>query len=104
MYTLSLAFKEPRQSTFLASLQVFSLVFYLLEIVYNCVTIKSFGGRKILTLRDIFGHYLQEGLVVDLANLVILLVDVNSEIEALLYIRLFIVLKLPQCLSKIEKL
>ena len=74
--------------------------------MYNCLTVKSFAGRKITRVGDILRHYLEEGLVVDLLNMFILIIDVNIEAEgeALLYLRLLIVLKLPQCLSKIEKL
>ena len=47
IYTLTLAFKELVKTELLNILQTFSLVFYLLEIGYNCITVKTHAGRKI---------------------------------------------------------
>lgn len=43
-------------------------------------------------------------MVIDLLNLLILLVDYNTNNNVMHYARLFIITKLPQCLEKMEKL
>lgn len=85
-------------------IEVISLLFYLTEMVYNALTIKSYAGRKLKTFEEILTHYFQTNLLVDLLNIIILVVDVSSTWTFMNYARLFILTKLPQCLDKIEKL
>ena len=49
MYTLSLVFSDLENVDILNIFQIFSLIFYCLEIVYNSLTIKSTAGRKLIT-------------------------------------------------------
>ena len=43
-------------------------------------------------------------MAIDVLSLLILFIDNYQQIEAMLYLRLFIIAKLPQCLEKLEKL
>lgn len=81
-----------------------SLLFYFVEIVLNLVTVKSQAGKKIVVLKDIFRYYLSNNLVIDVLSFMILLLDISGDFRIISYLRLFIVFKLPQCLSKIDKL
>lgn len=48
-YTLALVFNEVQALPFIGTLQFFSIGFYLLEIVYNCLTVKANAGKKLIT-------------------------------------------------------
>jgi hypothetical protein len=43
-------------------------------------------------------------MVIDLINLFVLVIDLGTDSQILIFCRLFIVTKLPQCLEKMEKL
>ena len=103
-YTLALVFNEVQQAPFIGTLQFFSIGFYLLEIVYNCLTVKANAGKKLTTYEEILNYYLRTNMIIDLVSLMILLVDCGSQIEGMDFLRLFIIAKLPQCLEKMEKL
>ena len=62
------------------------------------LTVKSTGGKKLITLETILHEYLQTNLIIDIINVLILIIDLNVEAKALLFIRLFVVIKIPQCL------
>ena len=103
-YTLTIVFPEISESPFTSGMQNFSIFFYLFEMVYNCVTVKSTGGKKVTSYKEIFRYYSQNNLAIDLISYVILIVDFSTSLEEFLFVRLFIVTKLPQCLEKMEKL
>lgn len=103
-YTLALVFPEVQEAPVIGSLQYFSLGFYLIEIVYNCLTVRASAGKKLVTYREILEHYLHTNLMVDLISFLILMVDCNTEMPYMEFMRLFIIAKLPQCLEKMEKL
>lgn len=71
---------------------------------YNSVTVKSQAGRRLRTLEDILENYLHTNLVIDVINVLILFMDLNIDSQIIVFLRLFIVTKLPQCLEKMEKL
>lgn len=72
--------------------------------VYNCITIKTSGGKKLTTYADILNYYAKNNLFVDFISFFILLIDCTTSLSAMIYLRLFIISKLPQCLEKMEKL
>ena len=82
-------------------MQLFSLAFYLFEIVYNSVTIKTSGGKRFVSYADILDYYSRNNLVVDSISFLILLIDCTTSLNAMIYLRLFIITKLPQCLEKL---
>ena len=51
-------------------------------------------GKKIFTIQGIFKHYMEEGMAMDFAYLVVLIVDLISDAGVF---RLIILLKLPEC-------
>lgn len=93
-----------QEAPFIGTLQFFSIGFYLLEIVYNCLTVKANAGKKLITYEEILNYYLRTNMIIDLVSLMILLVDCSSKIQGMEFLRLFIIAKLPQCLEKMEKL
>lgn len=57
------------------------------------ILVKMVDGKKIYTIRSIFRHYLEEGMLMDFAYLVVLIVDlIVGDAGAF---RLIILLKLP---------
>lgn len=104
MYTLALVFPELEHNSFLSFLQIFSIIFYFVEIIYNMLTVRSKAGRKLTTFEEIWSHYWKTNMVIDLLNLLILLMDSNINLQVMNFARLFIITKLPQCLEKMEKL
>lgn len=98
MYSMALVFDHLKDVPLVHGVQLFSLGFYLFELSYNCITVKSRGGRRLLHLEEILSHYFHGSLAVDLFNLFVLVVDLSAEWEAMPYIRLLIISKLPQCL------
>ena len=59
------------------------------------------AGKKITHFREIAEYYLHQNLFVDLLSTFIMLVDISSDLKAMVYLRLLIILKLPQCMGKI---
>ena len=76
----------------------------MVEIGYTSLTIKYKAGKKLVTLEDILTDYLQSSLIIDLLNLLVLILDVQSNQPIIYFARLFIITKLPQCLDRLEKL
>lgn len=97
-YTLALVFPEVQDATFINSLQYFSIGFYLIEMIYNCVTERANAGKKLITFKEILAHYLHTDLMVDLISFLILMVDCTTSMPSMEFVRLFIIAKLPQCL------
>jgi hypothetical protein len=79
-------------------------VYFTFEIVFYSITIKSKSGKKLKSIKSILEYYLEEALVIDLLNLIILTASLYERWETLIYIRLFIITKIPQCLEKLDKL
>jgi hypothetical protein len=46
---MALVFPEVSDAPFIGSVQFFSIGFYLLEIMYNCLTVKANAGKKLQT-------------------------------------------------------
>jgi hypothetical protein len=55
-------------------------------------------GKKITILKEIIYNYMIDGLLIDLAYLVILIIDLWSDSGV---IKLIILFKLPECFSRI---
>ena len=105
IYTLSIVFSElMSDNEVLSGLQRLSVAFYLLEMALNFVTVKFEAGKKLDIFKEIIEYYISNDFAVDFISLVILLVDISSNLTFVAYFRLFILCKLPQCSSKIEKL
>ena len=103
-FSLEIVFSQLKESRFLDIVQVISLLFFIIEMAYNSVTVKSQAGRRLRTLEDILENYLHTNLVIDVINVLILFMDLNIDSQVIVFLRLFIVTKLPQCLEKMEKL
>lgn len=105
IYSVSIAFQDLiSENKILSTLQMSSLLFYLVEIALNLVSIKSEAGKRVEIIEDIIHHYLERSLWVDVASFFILLLDITTNVKGMSYLRLFIIFKLPACLGKIEKL
>ena len=62
------------------------------------IFVKMVDGKKIYTINAIFKNYLEEGMLMDFAYLVVLTVDLISDAGAF---RLIILLKLPECFQRV---
>lgn len=98
MSSLNLVFDQLRQNQLLWGFQMFSLLFFFFEMIYNSVTIKSKAGKKLSTFEEIFDDYLHSNLIIDAINILILLIDLNTEVQSMMFLRMFIVTKIPQSL------
>jgi len=56
------------------------------------IFVKMVDGKKIYTIQAIFKHYLEEGMAMDFAYLIVLIVDLVNDAGVF---RLIILLKLP---------
>ena len=102
IYSISITFIDlMNTSIILSTLQQGSLFFYLLEIVLNLISIKSEAGKKVVIIEEIVRYYVSHNFWVDVISFFILLLDISTNIEGMSYLRLFIIFKLPACLSKI---
>jgi hypothetical protein len=102
IYSISITFIDlMNTSTSLSTLQLGSLFFYLLEIVLNLISIKSEAGKKVVIIEEIVRYYVSRNFWVDVISFFILLLDISTNIQGMSYLRLFIIFKLPACLSKI---
>lgn len=57
-----------------------------------------------VSFADIINYYARNHLAVDSISFFILFIDCTTSMSAMIYLRLFIIAKLPQCLEKMEKL
>ena len=96
--SLNLVFQQLRKTEYLSDFQIASLLFFVLEIIYNTLTVKSTAGKKLNTLETILHEYLHTNLVIDIINVLIIIIDLSVTTDALLFIRLFVITKIPQCL------
>lgn len=60
------------------AVEIFGLIFFTVDIVYNSLTIKYRAGKKLITLEEILSNYLSTTLVVDIMNVLILAFDLSS--------------------------
>ena len=70
----------------------------------NFLTIKSAAGKKLSILRDISKHYINDSFSIDILSVCLLILDIFVDVWFTSYLRLIIILKLPKCLEKMEKL
>lgn len=102
IYSISLTFEDLiSSSSTLSILQMGSLLFYFVEIVVNFLTVKFVAGKKITMIREIGLYYIHNNFLIDVTSFFILFLDITTKVDAISYLRLFIIFKLPQCLSKI---
>lgn len=105
IYTISIVFEDLiTNNASLSTLQMGSLLFYLIEIILNLISIKSEAGKKIVIIKEIISHYFSKSFMIDIISFFILLLDISTSYPIISVFRLFIIFKLPQCLHKIEKL
>lgn len=69
----------------------------------NFVTVKFEAGKKLEVIKEIINYYVSHNFTIDFISFVVLLFDISSNLHFITYCRLFILFKLPQCSSKIEK-
>ena len=62
------------------------------------MTEKSQAGRKLKTLDEVLGNYMETNLVIDVINILIIVVDLSLAFKTLSFFKLFIITKIPQCL------
>ena len=68
------------------------------DVCYNSMTEKSQAGRKLKTLDEVLGNYMETNLVIDVINILIIVVDLSLAFKTLSFFKLFIITKIPQCL------
>ena len=64
----------------------------MVELIASIVMVRTVDGRKLITIGQIFVNYYKDGLVIDVVYLIVLVVDVFSDVG---WVRLVILLKLP---------
>lgn len=62
------------------------------------LVVKMVDGKKIYTIQAICKHYMEDGMLMDFAYLVVLVVDLIDDAGVF---RLIILLKLPECFGRI---
>ncbi len=92
--TTYIAFKEIKENTIIQSFQVFSFCCFIFEFFSSMLFVKMVDGKKIYAIHSIFKNYLEEGMLMDFAYLIVLTVDLIGDAGAF---RLIILLKLPEC-------
>lgn len=101
VYTLSLVFPDVEHSSFVGSLQLASTILYCLEMVVEFLTIKISAGRKLTLFAEIWEYYRVNGFWIDLANFLCLILDIALDNGYTKYMRLLVVVKIPQCLGRV---
>lgn len=64
----------------------------MVELIASIVMVRTVDGRKLITIGQIFVNYYKDGLVIDVVYLIVLVVDVLSDVG---WVGLVILLKLP---------
>jgi hypothetical protein len=62
------------------------------------IFVKMVDGKKIFTIQGIFKHYMEEGMLMDFAYLIVLIVELTNNAGIF---RLIILLKLPECFERV---
>ncbi len=91
-------FIQVLHSEIVTTFQSFSIIFYIVEICMNFLTIKSASGKKLTTLKDIFSYYIHDSFSIDILSVCLLVLDISLDVWFTSYLRLIIILKLPKCL------
>lgn len=86
------------------AVQLFSSVEFLLNIYFSFTLKRYYEGEALVYLGEISAHYLRGRFLIDLANTLLLLIDLLSSDPVLefAYARWLILLKLPQVLEKLQ--
>ena len=67
----------------------------------SATTVRLVAGKKISYFREIAEYYLHHNFLPDVICILTMLVDTSSDLDVMRYLRLLIILKVPQCLNKI---
>lgn len=79
-------------------------IIFLLELVLNFITVRFSLGRKLENVKEISRDYFQHKFGIDCVNLLVILVYMMTDSQILGYFRLVTILKISDCLDKVEKL
>ena len=85
-------------------LETVGLFVFLAEIALNFGTVKYTLGKKLETVREIGQDYLRHKFAIDCLNFVALLAYILTRSQSVGYLRLVALLKIPDCLERIERL
>ena len=99
--SISMVFNELKHAEGIRNIEIVSLLFFIFEVLYNSVTVRSTSGKKLRTLEAILSNYLETHLIVDLLNILVLFLNLTFEAEVLIFFRLFIGAKFPQCMDRL---
>jgi hypothetical protein len=102
IYSLAIVFTQVTyEYSFISILQTGSLAFYFIEICLNFVTVKFSAGKKLSIFKEILEYYIAHNFWVDFISFIILFIDITTNLDFIMYFRLFILFKMPQCFDKI---
>ena len=104
IFTLSIVFPEVQETLAIKIIEIFGAIIFLLELVLNFITIRFSLGRKLENIKEISSDYFHHKFGIDCINLLVILVYLMTDSQVLVYFRLVTVLKISDCLEKIEKL
>ena len=104
IFTLSIVFPEVQETLAIRIIEIFGAIIFLLELVLNFIMIRFSLGRKLENIKEISSDYFQHKFGIDCINLLVILVYLMTDSQVLIYFRLVTVLKISDCMEKIEKL
>lgn len=104
IFTLSIVFPEVQETLTVRIIEIFGAIIFLLELALNFITIRFSLGRKLENIKEISSDYFHHKFGIDCINLLVILVYLMTDSQVVGYFRLVTVLKISDCLEKIEKL
>lgn len=102
--SISLVYLEVRQSQMANDFEICCTLLSLVELLVNLTTVKYSSGKKLRSFLEIWRFYARGSLAIDLSTTLILFAGTLVESPLLVYLKMLIFLRIPQCLDRIEKL
>ena len=75
-----------------------------MDFVLNFITVKIVSGIKITKIVDISHHYLQDEFAIDISLIFLMILSPAVKSRAIEILKLIVLLKIPSCLDRLEKL
>lgn len=102
--SITLVYPQLQENGYVTDFETFTLLILFIEILINLTTVKYHSGKKIQTLFEIWQFYLRGYFVIDLLGVIVLFCNIFTYSPHLNYLKVLILLKIPQCIDKMEKL
>lgn len=96
--TTYIAFPQIIENNLARMFSVLSLMVFIFEFLSSLFFVKMVDGKKLLIIGNIVKNYFDDGMLMDLAYLIVLAYDLIGDAG---WFRLIILLKLPECFVRI---